>query len=280
MMNKRFVSLVAGLALVSCGGGGQSGVQPPIGGADALPHVTAPDARPAAGGVPKFFKWPALPKATAGTSLAATTVKLAVEDSTKKTISGTYSTPVTVTDSDTSASLTQGSSLSVNGGAPSRSVKLTKSSDVLKIKYGGLAIAAVTLKAAATGATSASASFAPTLKPVAYSGPTGQSGNEIDLYNPTSGQTGNSGTATFTQPGWAGGGFTNNVTYALSGTNNNCTSYTIPASGSAAAYAVTANANAVTGTCTMTVTGGAGQTSVVLLTYTVSNVGINGRYHR
>lgn len=230
--------------------------------------------------VPAFLTFGTVPGGTAGTTLAATALPLTVADADKNPIAGSYSTPVTVSDSDTS-SITQGSYLSVNSGAASRSVTLNKSTDSLTIGYGGLAMSPVTLTASASKVTSATAAFAPTNGAIQYSGPLVNGSPEIDLYSPTAGTLGFSASFTLTQPGWNGGSFANAFTYVLGGTGNNCTSYVVtPASGTANTYTVSVGNSPSAGTCTLTATGGVSLTLNVLLTYTTSGIGINTRRAR
>jgi hypothetical protein len=225
--------------------------------------------------IPAFLTFGTVPSASAGTALPATALPLTVADADKNAIVGAYSAAITVSDSDTS-SITQGSFLSVSGGAPARTVILSKSSDVLQLGYGGLAIAAVTLTASASNVSSATASFAPALPPIAYSGPMVNSAPEIDLYSTNGANPGYSASFTLTQAGWNSGSFASAFTYTLGGSNNNCTSYAVsPASGTSSTYTVTVASSPAAGKCTLTATGGAGLTLTVLLTYTTSGVVAN-----
>jgi hypothetical protein len=228
--------------------------------------------------VPKFLAFGTIPSGSAGTSFSSV-LPIVVQDADRKAIVGTYATPVKVTDADTSA-IAKGSSLTVNGGAASRSITLTASSSVAKLVYGGLAMQSVALTASATGASSATAHFAPALFAMNYSGPLNGSTPEIDLYNTASGQPGYSGTFALTQKGWFGSGYANAFTYAVGGSSNNCTSFGVtPASGTASAYTVSLRSSAVAGSCTLTLSGAPGtSTQSVRLTYTSSSVGINAKH--
>lgn len=231
--------------------------------------------------IPKSFAWGTLPSATAGTVLSPAIVTLTAKDADGHAIVGAYSTPVNIADSDTS-SVTQGSYLTVNGGSSSHNVALSASTSVLKLGYNGLAMAPVTLTASATGASNAvtNPAFTPGLPAIVYSGTTVSGTPEIDLYNPNSG-TGFSSQFSDTQPGWNNGTtFLNDFTYQLGGTNNNCSSYSVsPASGTSNQYTVQVGVSPTAGTCTMTVTGGAGVEATVLLTYTTTGLGVNFRHH-
>lgn len=230
--------------------------------------------------IPAYLKFGTVPSATAGQSLTAA-LPLAVEDADHHPITGSYSTPVTVKDNDTST-IAQGSALQVGSGTASRSVQLASSSDELKIVYGGLAIGAVTLSASATGVSGANATFAPSIGSVGYNGPQVGNAPEIDLYNPAPGQTGYSGSFTLSQAGWSTKPYLKGFTYALGGTNNNCTSYAVsPSSGSGAQFTVSVAASPAptAGTCTLTATGATtGSTVKVTLTYTTGSVGIEGKH--
>jgi hypothetical protein len=236
----------------------------------------------ALGKIPKFLSFGTIPSATAGTAFTTPQpLALTVQDADHTTIVGPYSTPITMSDSDTSpASL--GSALVLDGDGNSRSVKLANSSDKVALAYGGLAIAPVTLAASATGASGTSAQFAPSLLPIAYTGPKDDGTPEIDLYNPDSGQPGYSGSFTLSQAGWSGNPFNNDFTYALGGKNNNCSSFTVsPNSGSAAAYTVALDSSPVAGTCVLTITGASSATTQnVVLTYTSNSIGVSSKRRR
>jgi hypothetical protein len=222
--------------------------------------------------IPAFLSLGALPTPPAGASFT-TPVQLTVLDADHHPIAGAYATSVTVTDSDTSP-LAQGSSLTLNAGSPSRSVKLTKSTDTVELKYGGSAISPVTIAATATGVSEASVPFAPTTKLV-YSGPENAAGApEIDLYDSTAGQQGYEGSFTMSEAGWSKG-----FTYQLGGTNNDCKSFTVtPGSGSGSTFTVAVAASPTAGKCTMTVGGASGTATVnVTLTYATSSIGVYGK---
>ncbi|GAC1388427.1 MAG: hypothetical protein NVSMB31_02350 [Vulcanimicrobiaceae bacterium] len=221
-------------------------------------------------GVPKSFSITSVPSATAGTAFgSAATLSLAVKDADGVTITGTYASPVTVTDSDAS-SLTQGSALSVNGGAAASSIQSNASSDVIKLSYGGLAIAPATLTAGATGATNGTASFAPALSAIVYSGPLVSTLPEIDLYAATG--TGSSATFTASEVGWTNAPYNRSITATQAGACSTIAT-TSPASGTS--FTTTAVASPTAGTCTLTLSDFAsGQTKGVTLTYTTSGFGV------
>jgi hypothetical protein len=235
--------------------------------------------------VPAFLVFSGLATANAGTTFTHS-LTLSVQDADHAAIIGTYSTPITVTDADTSA-IAQGTSISLNGAAASRSATLARSSDTMTFTYGGLAIPAVTVTASATGATNGSVTFTATLQPIVFTDPDTNNTPEIDLYNPATGSPGNSGTFSLTQPGWAGSPYGKNFTYALAGTGlpsttTNCSSYTVtPASGTATSFTVSVGASSVAGSCTMTLTGAPGTaTQAVVLTYSTGSIGVSGKHHK
>jgi hypothetical protein len=232
--------------------------------------------------IPKFLLFGAIPTGAAGTVFNHA-LTLSVQDIDHANItSGTFSVPVVVTDNDTST-ITQGTALSLNGGASARSVSVLNATSTLAFKYGGLAIPTVTLTAAASGATSASGKFTPSVTAMVYTGPKTGSTPEIDLYNPASGQPGFSGSFTLSQTGWSGGSYGRFFAYTLGGASNNCSSFTISAaSGTAVGYTASVkNSSSVAGTCVMSLTGAPGSVALtVILTYTTGSIGINAKHHK
>jgi len=228
-------------------------------------------------GVPHAFAFGALPTAIAGTAFSsAQTFTLTVKDSDGNAIAGTYANPVTVTDPDASGS--QGSQISINGGAYGQTVTSTASTDVFALNYGGLAIAPATLTASSTGATNGTASFAPALSAIAYTGTLNSSLQpEIDL-TATSG-AGSSGTFSAAEDGWTTAPFDRSFTATTSG----CGSIGTVSPETGTAFTFTAVAAPVVGTCSITLTGGGGQTKTIIgaykygpLTSSTSSVKIGG----
>lgn len=224
-------------------------------------------------GIPASFTITALPSGTAGTAFGtAKGFALAVKDADGNTITGTYANPVTIADSD-SSSLTQGTALAVNGGAGALSVVSTASTDTLALNYGGLAIPTATLTASATGATNATATFTPTLQPIAYSGPLNGSTPEIDLY--ASSGYGSTFSFNASEVGWTNAPYGKSLAVNASTCSTFATATAgvdVPATGTP--IAVAAIASPVAGTCTMTVSDPLGQTKSVVGTYTSTGIGI------
>jgi hypothetical protein len=219
-------------------------------------------------GVPKTFTISGVPSGTAGTAFGSpTTFTLAVKDADGNTITGTYANAVTVGDSDSSGA--QGTQLTVNSGSASTSVQTTQSSDVLKINYGGLAIAPATLTASATGATNGTATFTPTLSSIVYSGPLNGSTPEIDLYAPTG--TGSSGAFTASEAGLTNAPYNKSLNAGTTGCGSIGT--VSPAGGTS--FTFTAVGSPAAGSCSINVTDGLGQSKTVTGTYTTSGFGVD-----
>jgi hypothetical protein len=229
--------------------------------------------------IPVYLAFGTIPSATAGTPLNAP-LPLTIADADHNAISGTYTTPISVSDSDTS-SIVQGSSINVSGSANARSVQLTKSSQTLNLVYGGLAISPVTLSANIAGSVGVTAQFAPSVGNINYAGPKDGNKPEIDLYNPLSGSAGYSGNFTLSQAGWSNAPYDKSFAYALGGAANNCSSYVItPPSGSSASsgFTVSVAASPQPGFCTLTATGALGNTTmIVTLSYTSASIGASGK---
>jgi len=209
---------------------------------------------------------------TAGSAKSAS-LELTAKDPKGVTIVGKYEHAVTIGDSDTSGATT------IRGGSAGGNV-FTDSEQKPRLSYTGLAIGDATLTASAKGVADARARFAVTSSAPVYSGPEVSGIPEIDLYSTTSGSSGFSGSFTVAQTGWNAGSFDKAFTYktASTGSSPNCGSYAIsPASGSGKSYTVSATASSVAGECDLIVTGGAGKSTTVLLTFTTSSIGVNGK---
>jgi hypothetical protein len=241
-----------------------------------MPQLFAPNAAAV-----KTIVWGKLPTGKAGTAFKKP-VKIAVtaKGSNGKPISGAYSQPITIKNSDNTGATT----FFVNGKKGS---SLKSSTDVLTMKYSGLAIVPATFTASSKSANKpAKATFKPTLTNIVYTGPT-VTGPEIDLTSTTPATSGYSGAFTATQTGWTPSPYKKPFKYAfaaIAGFANNCPGTATPAfsvtplSGKpGTAFTVTAAATAVAGECAMTLTGGGGKTLAVVLTFTTTSVGVNGR---
>jgi hypothetical protein len=240
-------------------------------------------------GVPaKFALHGSMPSGTAGTALAATALPIDVEDADGDVIAGTYSTPVTISDPDTS-SLSAcgglcGSALQLGAGSPGKSVVLNDSTDAgnVQISYGGLDIAPAALTGSTSdGALTASGSvtFAPAVASISYSGPlNGSSLPELDLYAPSGSGTGSTAAFTDSQTGW-----TNAPYNQVVAESDNCSStfsiatFAQTTGTDGTAWTATAVASPSPATCTATLTAGGGATLAVTTTYTGTGIGINAK---
>ena len=210
------------------------------------------------------------PSGSAAVPFAPVSLPLVIGDADGDVIPGTFASPVTVTDDDSSP-IAQGSYLTLDGGAPARSIVLTKSTDTIALGYGGLAIAPARITATASAAVVAQVAFSPAVSAVAYTGPlNGWHQPEIDLYDPTPGQPGYASSFALSQTGWSASPFVKPFTVTYGGTNNDCSSFTIVQTPSQPpSFSVTLIAAPVPGACTLTLTGASAVGSTtLLLTYT------------
>jgi hypothetical protein len=235
--------------------------------------------------------WGSIPSANAGTAFTpAKSVSLTAIDADGNTIVGTYAAKISVADSDA----TGATSLAINGGSAAGG--LLKSTDALTLAYSGLAIVPATLTASSTGATTQHATFTPVLANIVYTGAKVSGNPEIDLYSNAPATPGFTATFTATQAGWTASPYSKPFTYtfaAIGGQANDCPNasnpaYAItPASGAAGtSFAVTASAQIqaaadptpFAGECLMTIKGGGLKTQAVILTFTTSSIGVNGKH--
>jgi hypothetical protein len=222
-------------------------------------------------GVPAQFAFGTMPAATAGTAFASPQAfTLSVKDVDGHAILGTYATSVTVSDPDTS-NAALGTTIAVNGGTASHSVTSTSSSDTFTLNYGGLAMTPVSISASASGATTASAAFTPTLQPMVYTPGTGANptGQEIDLYALTG--TGSSGSFSVSEAGYSNAPYNMSFSSSLTG----CGSIATASPPSGTSFTATVVASPSAGTCTLSINdGGLHAPLNVTLTYTTSSFGV------
>jgi hypothetical protein len=217
-------------------------------------------------GVPATLTISGVPAGTAGTAFgSAQAFTVTVKDADGNTIVGTYANAVTLADSDASGA----TSVTTSGTDSPPSGELLSSSDTAALNYDGRAISPVTLTASASGATSGTASFAPALQAIAYSGPLYNGNPEIDLYA-TSG-TGSTGTFTASEPGLTGTPYNGNLSISLA---SGCSSIATATPSSGTSFTVTVASSPSVGSCTLTINDGLGQTKTVTLTYTTSSFGV------
>lgn len=216
------------------------------------------------------------------------------KDADGNTITGTYNTPITVSDPDT---LSDGSSVAATTcptqGAETTvaasSVTFTSDASTAKFCYDGIAENPVTLTSATTGVVGGTAAFQPQLAAPAFvvgSGtPVGVvNGSEIDLFAPSG--TGSTGSVNFTEAGWTDAPFSQ----LLTATTGTCSSggplstfatLATAASGGATTITATAASPETAGLCAVTVadgltsntTDGSGTFNV---SYTTTTFPVNG----
>ena len=253
-------------------------------------------------GIVKSFSIGAPAAPNAGTTPADATLAVSALNAAGGTITGTYGdnstgaayitggslngTPVTVTINETNA---LGATLVASGGATQNSttsVTLHNDTDVVKLHYAGLAENVKTITAAATGATTGTVFFQPTLQPI-----TPASGTEIDLYvDSTTGGTGSTGSQTFTEAGFTGTyaqNFSSTFT-KTSGFNTACNLVASISQSPAGVFTATAPAAAApptAGSCDLTINdnltqAGHTSTATTVVTYTTSSVGASSKKRR
>ncbi|MBV8490671.1 MAG: hypothetical protein JO199_09090 [Candidatus Eremiobacteraeota bacterium] len=242
------------------------------------------------------LSWGTIPSGASGTPFASggKAVTLTAKDADGNAIDGSYASPITLADSDSSGA----TGFTINGASGSA---LKASTDALDLTYSGLAISPATLTASSTGVNAVKATFSPTVAAIVFTPGSGAiSPPEVDLYSIVSGAYGSGFKAQFTatQSGWTNSPFSQAFTYsfaAVKNQTNDCPTSTVPAylmiapakSGDAGtAFAISASTQIqgaaypgnYAGECTMTIAGGGGQTLQVLLTFTTSGIGINARH--
>ncbi|HEY1976420.1 MAG TPA: hypothetical protein VGG89_07750 [Candidatus Baltobacteraceae bacterium] len=221
-------------------------------------------------GVPAALAVSGIPSGSAGMAFSALGFTVAVNDAGGYTIVGTYDSPVTLSDSDKSGA----TSIATSGSDKPAAGKLLSSNDNATLSYSGLALAPVTIGASVTGATNASAQFAPTLQPIVFTAQGGSTTQTINLYadanDPDS--AGLSASFTATEAGWTNAPYNRNIT-ATPADACNAFSNTSPASGTS--FTTTASLIPTTGLCTLTLSDGNGQTLHISLSYAVSSTTIN-----
>lgn len=266
-------AVVLAASLAACGSSGGGGVNPsPAPTSTPTPNPTptptpTPNPTPTPG-VPASFTISGLPSGTAGTAFTTPIAfAVTVKNATGNTIAGTYGNPVTLTDSDASGATT----IVTSGSDSPPAGELLSSTDTATLNYTGLAIVPATVSAQATGATTGTATFAPTLSPIVYTGPTNASGNAQMNFN----SSGTASTFTFnaSEVGWTSAPYSKALTLTPpAGCSRILNSSTSTLSGTSFTENVAASPAA--GTCTATLTDGAGQSLTNGITFTYTTIGI------
>ncbi|HTU70890.1 MAG TPA: hypothetical protein VMF11_11290 [Candidatus Baltobacteraceae bacterium] len=152
-----------------------------------------------------------------------------------------------------------------SGATALSQTSLTQPTSGITLTYTGLAITSSTIGGSAAGITTSTTSFTPTLQPIvvttndtqnpAYAG--------IDLYA-TSG-TGSSATFSASEVGWTNAPYDKTLTVA---TGSGCASIATVAPSSGTSFTASVVASPSAGTCTATLSDGAGQSQAASLAYT------------
>ena len=231
-------------------------------------------------GVPaKFALHGAMPSAGGGTALPSTGLPIDVEDAAGDAITGSYALPVTLSDPDASSLMACGglcgSALALGAGPFAKSVTLTSSSDsgAVAIRYGGLDVAPVALTASTTSGTLAAAgsvTFSPSVPAIAYTGPVNGTIPTIELgtFGPTHVT---SVSFTDSQVGWSNAPYGQTIVESdnCDGGGNAIATFAQNNVTNGTAWTATAVASPAVGSCTATLTGGAGATLAVITNYEI-----------
>lgn len=217
-------------------------------------------------GVPASLSVSGVPSGTAGTAFgSAQSFSVAARDADGNTILGTYANPVSLADSDSSGATT----IATSGSDSPAAGQLLSSSDSVSLNYTGLAITPATITASASGATNGTGTFTPTLQAIVYNGATVSGNPEIDLYAASG--TGSTGSFSASEVGWTNAPYNKSIgASAASG----CSSIATVSPASGTSFTATVASSPSAGTCTLTLSDGAGQTKAVTLTYTSSSFGV------
>jgi hypothetical protein len=234
-----------------------------------------------------------VPSATANTAVGNTQLTVTPKDAAGAAITGTYgdstgaANPVTVSINETDAN---GATLVAAGSATQNtttSVTLHSDADSVSFHYGGVAENTKTLTVAASGVTSATTTFQPTLLAI-----TPASGTEVDLFVPGDvGGTGASGGQTFAELGFTNSPYSKSFSFTFTPTSTfttPCANIATNVQSTPGVFAITAAtvANSPTpGSCDLTVNDGLTQnlhtsTATVAVTYTTSAVHASGKHRR
>ena len=210
-------------------------------------------------GVPASFSFIDVPLATAGTAFPTPQhFTVIAKDAGGFVIVGTYQNAITLSDGDTSGA----TSIATLGADNPGGGKLLSSSDVATIAYTGLAIAPVTITASASGASNGTATFAPTLQPIVVT--TNNTINPgfvgVDLYATTG--AGSTKNFTVSEIGWTNAPFNKSI-----GVSGSCSSTASVSPASGTSFTATAGGTVTVGTCTDTLSDGAGQQQPFIVAY-------------
>lgn len=205
-------------------------------------------------GIPASIAIGTMPAGAAGKAFATPQpFRVKALDAAGALIVGPYETPVTVADSDASGATT----VATSGKDHPPAGQLLGSDDTATLSYTGLAIAPITVTASATGAASGTGTFAPVLQPI---GPASLSGGiYVNAYGATSPIS-----FTASEPGWTNAPYNKLLTATLS---NACATIATVTPSSGTAFTPTLVSSPSNGTCTLTLSDGAGQQLIIPIGY-------------
>lgn len=204
-------------------------------------------------GVPRSFVIAGFPSAVAGAALAIPkSFSVVARDAGGNVIVGIYSTPVTLSNGDSSGATT----IATSGSDAPPALELLSSTDTPTLTYTGLAIIPTSITASAAGATSGAGKFTPTLNPISPASLAG--GIYVNPFGTVSPKT-----FTASEVGWTNAPYNHSLTAALSGCSTVAT--VSPAAGTT--FTPTLVASPSNGSCTLTLSDGAGQHLVIPLGY-------------
>ena len=205
-------------------------------------------------GVPASFAVKGLPGGESNTAFdSPKPFGVDVKDAGGYIIVGSYYNAVTVSDSDTSGATT----IAIAGSDKPPAGKLLSSNDTLTLNYTGLAIAPATISASATGATTGTGSFAPTLQTIGPSTLTG--GVFVNAYG-----AGSPVSFDASETGWTNAPYSKSLTATLSAP---CSSFVTVSPSHGTTFTATLVQNPSNDSCTLTLSDGAGQRLVIPLGY-------------
>lgn len=221
------------------------------------------------------------PTLTAGTAVTAGALTVAVADPAGGSIPAspaqTFTTPITITDSDA----TGATSLLLNSttGTGTSSVQLTQSSDIVYVTYTGRGVPPFTLTASGTGVSGSLqysvANSNLVYQPIALSGTTtcdashGCSSSDANYNQPTLFINSAGGTAVFgaSETGWSD--FSQNFTVTLDSAS--CNGVATLSGSPGTSFTATGVA---AGVCKATVADGLGQTAAAYISVTTTGIGV------
>ena len=202
-------------------------------------------------GAPASFSISGIPSAASGTAFSTpATLTVVAKDVDGNPILGSFTTPVTLADSDASGA----TAIETSGSDSPPTGKILSSGDVVKLSYTGLAIAPVTITASSAGATNGTASFAPTHS-ITTNAPLNGSTPEVALT-----MFSMSGSFIASEAGWTNAPYNRPLTVTPSG----CSSIGTTSPSTGTSFTSTLVGSPSPGNCSLTISDFAGGTSAVV----------------